>query len=84
MLVYKQGVTSVGTAQNANLLPSERRGMKFLIRRYFSGFCTYEINADDEDLAYEKAKNLPIDEAEILSNLEGWEDCDEVESEINA
>lgn len=58
--------------------------MKFFVRRYFSGFCTYEINADDEDLAYEKAKNLPIDEAEILSNLEGWEDCDEVESEINA
>lgn len=58
--------------------------MKFFIRRYFSGYCTYEINADDERLAYEKAKYLPIDEAEILSNLEGWEDCDEVESEINA
>lgn len=58
--------------------------MKFLVRRYFSSFCTYEISADDEHSAYEKAKNLPIDEAEILSNLEGWEDCDEMESKINA
>jgi len=58
--------------------------MKFLVRRYFSSFCTYEINTDDEHSAYEKAKYLPIDEAEILSNLEGWEDCDEVESKIIA
>ena len=58
--------------------------MKFLVRRYFSSFCTYEINADDEHSAYEKAKNLTIDEAEIFSNLEGWEDCDEVKSKINA
>lgn len=55
--------------------------MKFLIRRYFSGFCTYEIDADDEHLAYEKVKYLPIDETELLSNLEGWEDCDEVSQE---
>lgn len=58
--------------------------MKFLVRRYFSGFCCYEIDADDEISAYEKAKYLSINEAEILSNLEGWEDCDEVQSKINA
>lgn len=52
--------------------------MKFLVRRYFSGFCSYEINADDENSAYEKAKALPIDKDEILSTLEDWKECDEV------
>lgn len=52
--------------------------MKFLVKRYFSGFCSYEIDANDEISAYEKAKALPKDEAEILSNLEDWKECDEV------
>lgn len=52
--------------------------MKFIVRRYFSGFCTYEVDAGDEISAHEKAKNLPIDENEILSSLEAWKDCDEV------
>ncbi len=55
-----------------------KRNMKFLVRRYFSGFCSYEIEADDEISAYEKAKKLPLDEAEILCSLEECEDCDEV------
>ena len=52
--------------------------MKFLVRRYFSGFCSNEIDADDDNSAYEKAKALPIDEDEILSSLEDWKECDEV------
>lgn len=52
--------------------------MKFIVRRYFSGFCSYEIDADDEISAYEKAKALPIDEDEILRTLEDWKECDEV------
>lgn len=57
--------------------------MKFIVRRYFSGYCSYEIDAEDENMAYEKAKSLPIDENEILDTLEDWEECDEVESEID-
>lgn len=57
--------------------------MKFMIRRYFSGYCTYEVNAPDEDAAYEKAKNMPIREDEILATLEDWKDCDEVEPITN-
>ena len=53
--------------------------MKFLVRRYYSGFCTYEVEAEDEDAAYDIAINLPIDEGEILSTLEGWRHADEVE-----
>ena len=52
--------------------------MKFIVRRYFSGFCTYEVDAVDEISAHEKAKTLPIDENAILNSLEAWKDCDEV------
>jgi hypothetical protein len=58
--------------------------MKFLVRRYFSGYCTYEVNAKDEDAAHEKVRNMPIHEDEILSTLEEWKDCDEVEPIANA
>ena len=53
--------------------------MKFLVRRYYSGFCTYEVEAEDEDAAYNIARHLPIDEDEILSTLEDWRHADEVE-----
>lgn len=54
--------------------------MKFIVRRYFSGYCTNEIEAPDKETAYEKATNLPVKQDEILSTLEEWKDCDEVES----
>lgn len=53
--------------------------MKFVVKRYFSGYSTYEIDAEDENTAYEKAKNMPVHEDEILATLENWKDCDEVE-----
>ena len=53
--------------------------MKFLVRRYYSGFCTHEVEAEDEDAAYNIAIGLPLDEGEILSTLEDWSDADEVE-----
>lgn len=57
--------------------------MKFMVRRYFSGYCTYEINASDEGAAYEKVRSMPIHEGEVLATLEDWEDCDEVEPIAN-
>ena len=54
-----------------------------MVRRYFSGYCTYKIEAPDENTAYEKARNMPIREDEILATLEDWEDCDEVEPDVN-
>ncbi|MBE0426230.1 MAG: hypothetical protein IBX72_06250 [Nitrospirae bacterium] len=56
--------------------------MKFIVRRYFSGYCSCEIEAENEDEAYEKAVNLPIDQGEILSTLEEWTDSDEVELDL--
>jgi hypothetical protein len=56
--------------------------MKFIVRRYYSGYCSYEIEAENEDEAYEKAINLPIDESEVLSTLEEWRECDQVEPDL--
>ena len=53
--------------------------MKFLVRRFYSGYCTYEVEAENEDAAYNIAINLPIDEDEVLSTLEDWRHADEVE-----
>ena len=53
--------------------------MKFLVRRFYSGYCTYEVEAENEDAAYNTAIDLPIDEGEILSTLEDWRHADEVE-----
>jgi len=52
--------------------------MKFIVRKYFTSFCSYEIDAADEESAYDKTKGLPIDSIEILNSLEAWKDCDEV------
>ncbi|MBS4407234.1 hypothetical protein [Campylobacter vulpis] len=47
------------------------------VKIYYSGFCTYEVVAKDENGAVEKARKLPINEGEILSNLENWKEADE-------
>lgn len=52
--------------------------MKFIVRRYFSGYCTYEIDAPTRNEALKKARNMPIDGDEVISTLEDWKDCDEV------
>lgn len=41
------------------------------------------MEAENEDEAYEKAVNLPIDESEVLNTLEEWKECDEVEPDLN-
>ncbi len=54
--------------------------MKFVVRKYYSGYCSYEIEANDDDQAYEIAKEMPINYGEVLETLEDWEECNEVES----
>ncbi len=53
--------------------------MRYLVRRYFSGYCTYEVEAENEDMAYELVKNRPVNQYELIATLEDWTDCDEVE-----
>jgi len=49
------------------------------VRIYFSTFCTYQVEALDRAQAILQARRLKIDEAQILSNLESWEEADEAE-----
>ena len=57
---------------------------KYEVKIYYSGFCTYEIDAENEEQAITKARNLEINRNEILSNLESWKEADEAfESENN-
>lgn len=49
----------------------------YAVKIYYTGFCIYEVAANDEYGAIEKARKLSINEMEILSNLESWEEADE-------
>ena len=48
----------------------------FEIKIFYSSFCTYKIEATNVDEAIIKARELSINNNEILSNLENWEDAD--------
>ncbi len=52
---------------------------KYAVEIYYSGFCTYEIKAVSEEEAIEKARKMPLNEDEILTNLENWFEADDVE-----
>ncbi len=41
-----------------------------------------EIEAANEDEAWEKVKDMPIDYDEVASTLEPWEEADEIEQEV--
>lgn len=55
--------------------------MKFIIRKFYSGYCTYNIEADNENKAWNLVKQLPIDYEQIHDTLEPWEECDEIEND---
>jgi hypothetical protein len=46
---------------------------------FYSGFCTYKIEAANENEAIIKARTLPVNNNEILFNLENWEEADTAE-----
>jgi len=51
--------------------------MKYQVRRYYSGYYEYEIDAENEDEAYEKSKGFSKTD-EIIETLEEWVECDEI------
>jgi len=53
--------------------------MRFEVKKYYSGFCSYEIEANNEEQAYEMVKDMPPNYNEILETLEDWEECNEIE-----
>lgn len=48
----------------------------FEVKIYYTGFCTHTVEAENEIEAILKARNLPINQTEVLSNLENWEEAD--------
>jgi len=62
----------------------EKKESKFEVKVYYSGFCTYEISAKDENEAILIARSLDIKRNEFLSTLENWKEADtatEIENE---
>jgi hypothetical protein len=49
---------------------------KFEVKIFYSSFCSYEVEAKNEEDAVLKARKLPINRNEIISNIENWEEAD--------
>jgi hypothetical protein len=52
---------------------------KYEVKIYYSTFCIYEIEAENEEDAIIKTRSMEIVENDIINNLENWEEADEVE-----
>lgn len=52
--------------------------MKFIIRKYYLGFCTHKVEAENDNQAWKMVKDLPPSD-EIMGTLEDREDCNEIE-----
>jgi hypothetical protein len=52
--------------------------MKYEVKRYYSSFVSFEIEADSEEEAYNKTKEMRIDLKELQNNLENWKEADEI------
>jgi len=55
---------------------------KFEVKIYYSGFCSYQLEAKNEAEAITKARNRQIDGIELLSNLENWKEADTAELNV--
>lgn len=53
--------------------------MKYEVKRFYSSFVSFEIEANSEDEAYEKTKKMEIDLIDLQNNLEDWEEADEIQ-----
>jgi hypothetical protein len=52
--------------------------MKYEVKRFYSSFVSFEIEANSEEEAYNKTKELKIDLTELQNNLENWKEADEI------
>ena len=59
----------------------------FTIHKCYSGYCTYSIEAENEDEAWEQASSLEFDPKDtellisLLNSLERWKEADMIEEE---
>lgn len=52
--------------------------MKYEVKKYYSSFVTFLIEANTEKEAYDKSKELKIDFIELQNNLQDWKEADEI------
>jgi hypothetical protein len=52
--------------------------MKYEVKRYYSTFVSFEVEANSEVEAYNKSKELKINLTELQNNLENWKEADEI------
>lgn len=55
------------------------KSKNFEVIIYYSGFCTYQLEAKNEAEAIKKARNRKIGSIELLSNIENWKEADTAE-----
>ncbi len=56
---------------------------KYTVRIYYSTFVEKIVEEESEADAIIKAREFPIDEHQVLNNLENWNDADEIEKYEN-
>ena len=71
------------STQKFNSIAAHSGIMKFIVRRYFSGFCTYSVEAKTEEEAVLRARELPVDLDEVMGTLMDWEEADDVQLETH-
>lgn len=49
---------------------------KYQVNIHFSTFCTYEVEAENEQDAILRARQFQINQNEIMNNLENWFEAD--------
>lgn len=52
---------------------------KFEVTIFYSSFCNYKVEAENEEEAILKARDLPINQNEVFSNIENWQEADTAE-----
>ena len=50
---------------------------KFIVKIYFTTYCSFEIEANNEEEAILKARRIKVNNDELIMNLENWEEADE-------
>ena len=52
---------------------------RYKVKLYYSSFCSHEVEANSEEEAIIKVRELGIKENEIITNLESWKEADTAE-----
>ena len=52
---------------------------KYEVQIYYSTFCSHQVEAINKEEAFLKARRKKLDDGQILSNIEEWNNADTIE-----